>query len=256
MDAQEWNALVSSVTDRMLEHVRAFGTPLVSDDGRDARQHGTGSFMERDDDVIVLTCEHVVRHAAVRFRLNGQDSGLDPNPEWVADCHPVDAAFQRVPRQAWTGRENDARAIPPVRIAARHAPRSPEEMMFFRGYAGENAHYAFGVHQVNASGYCTQVVRDSGDDEIFELFWEPIQTQFTQGTSPAQRSETRYDDAQGMSGSLVWNTRYLEITRAGGTWTPEDAVVTGLLRRWDQKTKTLLAWRVEHLQAWLASKGV
>jgi hypothetical protein len=34
-------------------------------------------------------------------------------------------------------------------------------------------------------------------------------------------------------------------------WRPEDAAVTGLLRRYDASTGTLLAWRVEHLLAWL-----
>ncbi|MBA8845725.1 hypothetical protein FHW02_003811 [Ochrobactrum sp. RH1CCR137] len=58
-------------------------------------------------------------------------------------------------------------------------------------------------------------------------------------------------DSGGFSGSLVWNTRYLECVSAGREWKPEQAVVTGLLRRWDTSTKTLLAWRVEHLRAWL-----
>jgi hypothetical protein len=43
----------------------------------------------------------------------------------------------------------------------------------------------------------------------------------------------------------------LEVQAAGGQWTPDDAVVTGLLRRWDTGTKTLLVFRVEHLRAFL-----
>ncbi len=256
MDPAEWKLIVSTVTDRMNDHVRAFGTPLVSDDGRIAYQHGSGNYLERDRKIVLLTCEHVVRGEAVRFRFNGKDAGLEPSSEWVADSHPVDAAFQIVPAASWGYHDNEARAIAPCRIARKHDPHCQEELMFFRGYAGENARYAFSVHQVNASGYCTQEVQESGDDELFELFWEPLHTQFTLGTLSALRSETRYDNAEGFSGSLVWNTRYLEVTGAGGVWTPEDAVVTGLLRRWDQKTKTLLAWRAEHLQAWLTSKGV
>lgn len=54
-----------------------------------------------------------------------------------------------------------------------------------------------------------------------------------------------------MSGSLVWNTRYLETRESGRNWSPDDAVVTGLLRRWDEKTKTLLVYRVEHVRTWL-----
>jgi hypothetical protein len=65
------------------------------------------------------------------------------------------------------------------------------------------------------------------------------------------RSEIKFDNAEGFSGSLVWNTRYLEALAAGRNWTPNDAVVTGLVRRWDTATKTLLIYRVEHVRAWL-----
>ena len=71
-----------------------------------------------------------------------------------------------------------------------------------------------------------------------------------------QNTETlKFENACGFSGSLVWNTRYLEVTRQNLEWSPEDAVVTGLLRRWDQETKTLLVWRVEHLRMWLDAKA-
>ena len=104
-------------------------------------------------------------------------------------------------------------------------------------------------------GYCTQEKKGTGDAQIFELFWEPEHTQVTSGTSAAARDEVKWADARGFSGSLVWNTRYLEFTGQGLAWSPEDAVVSGLLRRWDEDTKTLLAWRVEHLKTWLTVKG-
>ena len=60
-----------------------------------------------------------------------------------------------------------------------------------------------------------------------------------------------------MSGSLVWNTKFLEVTQTGETWDPErHAVVTGMLRRWDQDTSSLLVWRVEHLLNWLGKLGL
>lgn len=49
--------------------------------------------------------------------------------------------------------------------------------------------------------------------------------------------------------------RNVEVTRQNAQWTQEDAIVTGLLRRWDESTRTRLAWRVEHLRAWLEARG-
>ena len=65
------------------------------------------------------------------------------------------------------------------------------------------------------------------------MFWDPSKTQHTAATSQEAREAVKFSDPRGLSGSLVWNTRYLEVTQAGGTWTPNKAVVTGLLRRWD-----------------------
>lgn len=145
--------------------------------------------------------------------------------------------------------------IPWTRFAAAHSVVEQAELLFFRGYAGENAHYAFGIHQTSGSGYCTQEKKDTGDSQIFELFWEPEHTRFTSGTSSDLRAEMKFENARGFSGSLVWNARYLEVSRRNLAWSPDDAVVTGLLRRWDQDTQTLHVWRVEHLRAWLDARA-
>jgi hypothetical protein len=124
-------------------------------------------------------------------------------------------------------------------------------LIFFRGFVGENAHYGFGVHQTDGSAYCSQEKENTGDEKFFEIFWEPENMQFTAATDDETRAKVKYGCPKGLSGSLVWNTRYLETTSTGAKWTPNHAVVTGLLRRWDKDTKTLLVWRVEHLLAWL-----
>jgi hypothetical protein len=140
------------------------------------------------------------------------------------------------------------------RFPARHRIADRAELLFFLGFAGENAHYGFDVHEANGSGYCTQEVANSGDDDIFELFWQPQVIQATNGTAAeARRAAIKWDNPAGFSGSPAWNTRYLEV--GGDRWRPEDAVVTGLLRRWDPETKTLLVWRVQHLLAWLQARA-
>ena len=112
------------------------------------------------------------------------------------------------------------------------------------------------MHQTNGTGYCSQEKANTGDKEIFELFWEPDKTEVSSQTLPEASAEMKFEVAGGFSGSLVWNTRYLEVSRQGCQWSPEDAVVTGLLRRWDQDTKTLLVWRVEHLRSWIETNAL
>jgi hypothetical protein len=134
----------------------------------------------------------------------------------------------------------------------KHGLTDPAELLFFRGYTGENAHYGFNVLEANSQCYCSQErLVNPPDASIFEILWEPDKTEFTEGTSAESRANIKFENPEGFSGSLVWNTRYLERTMAGEAWQPEDAIVTGLLRRFDPETKTLLALRAEHPRDWI-----
>ncbi|MER9387797.1 hypothetical protein [Mesorhizobium sp. M0435] len=186
----------------------------------------------------------------MHYRFAGSDSVFEHQGPWTMDPPPRDVAFAPIEYPAWRACQHQAAAIPYSRFALAHQIVEPAELLFFRGYAGENAHHGFGVHDTSGSGYCTHEKKGTGDDHIFELIWEPENTQFTASVSPEARKAMKFTDARGFSGSLVWNTRYLEVSRHR-QWTSQDAVVTGFLRRWDQESKTLLAWRVEHLRAWL-----
>lgn len=55
----------------------------------------------------------------------------------------------------------------------------------------------------------------------------------------------------GMSGSLVWNTRYREVTEKGAQWTPADLRVTGLVWAHTSKAGGFVATPVQHLLEFL-----
>lgn len=251
MTSIQWREICDQVTNSMLVYTRPFVTPLGTETDRTVRLVGTGSYVCRHKYRLLLTCEHVAIEQPMHYRFNGSDDVFEHRGSWTMDKHPVDAAFAMLSDPAWQACAHLAQAVPYSRFAQKHAPCNQAELLFFRGYAGENAHYAFGVHQTNGTGYCTQEKANTGDEEIFELFWEPDKTQISSQTLSEASAEMKFEVAGGFSGSLVWNTRYLEVSGQGQQWSPEDAVVTGLLRRWDEDTKTLLVWRVEHLRSWI-----
>jgi hypothetical protein len=117
--------------------------------------------------------------------------------------------------------------------------------------AGENAYIsAFGA-DVTLTAYCSQEKEGTGDAHIFEVLLSPRNATVTTGTDAAVRGRFKYDDPAVFSGSLIWNTRFVELGCNISNWSPSDAVITGLLRRYDSDTGTLLVWRVEHLLTWL-----
>ncbi|RRN64700.1 hypothetical protein [Caulobacter sp. 602-1] len=249
LTAQEWQVISSQVTDAMNVHVKPFVAPISASMGAGGRHVGTGTYVTQGGRRTLLSCEHVLavgRH----YRFSGSEKVWGHQAEWSYD-KALDVAFLDVPDEPWDAFPHDAQAVPYQRFAERHHTIGNEEILFFRGYAGENSQFLVDTLEANASGYGTQEVRDTGDGDHFEIFWEPTSTRLTAGTSEEARQRVKYRDPHGFSGSLVWNTRYCEVTRAGETWAPAEAVVVGMVQQWLPGAKRLRVLRVEHVRNWL-----
>jgi len=168
MTPEEWKQCYAKVTDEMLAYTKPFATPLSSEPSDDVKLVGSGSYISSDEQRFLLTCEHVARINPIHYRFSGCDNVFACR-SWNMEKHPVDAAITNCVRNATT---HNAVAVPYKKLSSKHQLHQPEELLFFRGYSGENAHYGFGIHQANGSGYCSQEMANSGDDLIFEMFWE------------------------------------------------------------------------------------
>ena len=62
----------------------------------------------------------------------------------------MDAAASLVPEDVWTFRSHEASCVPYERFADRHQVVDRAEILFFRGYAGENVRY-MGRHEANGN---------------------------------------------------------------------------------------------------------
>lgn len=260
MTPDDWARICSDVADAMTAHTRPFVTPLTYSSDTGVHLVGSGSFVIFEGRRILLTCEHVRAKGGVDYLLYGSEDDIPKHPgPWKEDGgSSLDVAVAGMSDPLWNATRHSAMLVPYERFAAKHQPVHKEELLFFRGFAGENARYAFGVHEANGTGYCSQQkqVSDVPDPSVFEIFWQPQETKIALRANDEARRAIKFDAPGGFSGSLVWNTRYLECRKSGRAWTPESAVVTGLLRRWDPGTKTLLVWRVENLRDWLEGGAV
>jgi hypothetical protein len=245
-----WAAASHTITDRMKVFTRPYVTILAGGDGDKPPEIGTGTFIEKSG-IRLLTCEHVAKFKPSAYYIDGNGSTkLDPGT-WCVEPDPaMDVAFAPMSTAEWGRISGSAQPLPMSKFAQRHHP-AERELLFFRGIGGENAYVSgFGAHAI-LTGYCSQEKLGTGDGNIFEVLWKPGETTVTSGTDSEVRARFKHDNPGGFSGSLVWNTRFVELGCDFSTWSPEEAVVTGLLRRWDKDTCTLLVWRVEHLLGWL-----
>jgi len=251
MKPEEWKRLASGVTDRMKEYTRPCVTAMRTSNQYGVHLLGTGSYVTAKGRRLLTTCEHVIRaKTAVEHQFWGADQIFQVPDPFVCD-QLLDTAFAAIRETAWNAVEHAAWTIDLREFAPKHQPVD-RELLFFRGFAGENARYGFGVHEANATGYCSQ--EPPGPPiapELFEMRWVPKRIEFTEQTSDEMKAKMLHNDPRGFSGSLVWNTRFVELSSAGKAWRPEDAVITGLLCRYIEERETLAALRVEHLRGWL-----
>ena len=257
MTPEKWDALSELVTEAMKVEIRPFVTPLIHEALSEPTRIGTASYVDMGSGnsmgATLITCEHFARYQHQKHLPLGRQRPIALSGTTCSDRDPRDVASILVNNQSWQKQKSKARAIPWSRFAQKHAPVA-DELLFFYGLSGENSYLGYDQFSKIMSGYGTQEKRGTGDANIFELFWEPENTRITPQTGLNIKEEVKYNDAGGYSGSLVWNTRFVEGGCDINRWSPANAEVTGLLRRWDTTTRTLLVWRIEHLRAWLAAR--
>jgi hypothetical protein len=242
----KWEAMCDCVADQMKVFTRPYVNILAGE-----IDLGTGTFIEKDG-VQILTCEHVARLNPAAHYIDAAGSVQLHPGTWRTEPDPnKEVALAPVPETEWKRVSGRARPLSTSKFAPRYATVK-DELFFFRGIAGENVNYVgnFGVDAI-ISGYCSQEKHGTGNSEILEILWKAGHATVTSGTDDTVRTRFRNDDPRGFSGSLVWNTRFVELGCDLSVWTPDKALVTGLLRRFDERTETLLVWRIEHLLQWL-----
>lgn len=242
MTKDEWDSCCSSVVDKMLAYVRPFVAPLSNETEHDVRLIGTGTFVDGAAGATILTCEHVVREGPLNYRPFGDDKVFAYRGDWITRRDPVDAAWTSSPITL------PKMMVHSDQIATKHHLVRPEELLFFFGYSGENSTYAFDTHNTNGCGYLTQMnqnaVSESGD---IELLWPNGEQKWSDKTTDEARNSIRFNDPAGFSGSLVWNTRFLEAGADLGKWEPKMARATAVLKRFVPEDNVLLATPIEAL---------
>ena len=238
-----------------------FVTPLVGSDADGPIPVGTGGYVEFSGRKLVLTNDHVVRDGQGRLthKFYDSESYFKFPKAFATVMFPMDLAASPVDL-TWNATAHSAMTFPEHRMALAHAPVKGE-FLFLMGFAGSRAYYSPSLEVIvtNGTPYLTQefdpqaeerkIICEQYDPAFhFAMPWEPEQVEIVdcEGTAVPL-------NANGFSGSLVWNTRYIEYTTAQKPWDPNVAQLTGVVWGWPQQDRILLATRIEHVRTFLAS---
>ncbi|MCW8281568.1 hypothetical protein K7A42_11760 [Agrobacterium sp. InxBP2] len=248
---QLWKQQVDLLTDIMNKWIAPCVTPLTASNEHSVNYKGTGTFVSLDDKIFVLTARHVADEHADDILFHGSDQPVKLPDQYIRAPGSLDSAILPIPAELWQGMEHEAQAIQFEWFAGKFDP-FPQEVYFFRGYAGENAQYAFDINQTSATGYCTQINADFTDDtRFFYLLCRPSEIEFTSGTSDEAQENMKKEKANGFSGSLVWETGLSKAMAENRQWKAEDAKIVGQVVNWDQNNYQLVVRRIEDVNKWL-----
>jgi hypothetical protein len=253
---EEWERQVARVDAAMREYTKPFVTPisrvLNDEKGEHGKLEGTGTYVQFSGRRFLLTNEHVAealgKHPLAHQFLNCDDVFRTTNP-FLSVSLPFDVAISSIDQAAWVHSPHNALAIYEEKWAVAHgAPKG--EIFFFKGYAGEHSDFHFNHLISNATSYATQEVRLPEDDPRFDSRFH-FALDYRPDRAIALEKNRGLPDPHGFSGSLVWNTRFVDVSTARKDWSPHCAVLTGLVWGWPSNAACLVATRAEHVRSCL-----
>ncbi|MGL5995663.1 MAG: hypothetical protein ACRC1I_03935 [Pseudomonas proteolytica] len=220
--------------------------------------HGTGSFIYLDEVRLMLTCEHVAsveQGTMLGMTQFGASHAISIPGAFSSDKYPIDIAVNHIPDKNWDRVPHMAKCVDIGMIARRHEPVDGEYLYIY-GFPGDDAAVGFGQHHhrglavfSHERDFSTVLIDEEPkpiDKYHFLIPYNPEHAVLLDGKNPL------LPKPPGMSGSLVWNTRYVEVTSQGKEWRPEDSRVTGVVWGHSSKASVLVATKIEFLRYFLS----
>lgn len=269
MNTHDWDAIAFETKERMKLFVQPFVTPITRSDSPDygwAWGSGTYAWVESARGAFLFTNEHV---AAV---AEGETLSHLPRPgaEYEAIAVPFNAwrepiEFACAPVDL--SRLSDERdCLDPDQFDATFDP-VPHELLFFIGFPGTTLGrwdpmsegrvlYSWG-NELSIAGFpvVCQAIHDPVDSppERYDRAYHVLIHYPAAARQAPEGPEIELRNPRGISGSLLWDTKRVACLSAGVNWQPEFARVCGIIWAAGEQSPFLIATRIEHLHACVAS---
>lgn len=249
MNSEEWDTITIKVLSELRDHLQYFVTPISKVIEEDyGRHHGSGSYFRTDGSIFLITNEHVgkaLEKGSLAHQFVNSDQVVRLTNQIVAERYPIDVAISKIKPSIWNKYHKDSKAIPINKFATKHDPVQGE-LLFIIGYSGDRSKFYYGTLLTNGVPYVTQETvfpYDIGDPTFhFALDYKPDRAIYADNNAPVLPTPP------GFSGSLVWNSRYVECLKDKREWSPQEACVTGIIWGWPSSDACLLATKVEYLK--------
>lgn len=266
MDSEEWAKYCAKVTQDMTDFVQRFAAPIsMSEEEGFGTAFGSGTYFKGSNDTWILTAEHVVADVPTGGRLahlprdGGDYNAAFGKPE-VAKW-PIDAAGLPIyPDERFLPPSD--RVLGPWAIADEYSPVK-EELLYIYGFPGYNVERndpllrdklvvsRFGHLIIKGMPFVTQAFPPT--KAVPAINFNPtyhVAVHYPQaGTSVATGDLAPLPNAAGISGSALWDTKFVACATQGIPWSPHLARVCGIVWAVLDDPEVIFATKIEHVRA-------
>lgn len=234
----------------MTEFLRPRRAPVFEHRGDYGVGWGSGSFLALGQEIGILTNEHVAnvrsRDVQLASQLSDQDEIWCIRGNHVEHPYPLDLSLLPVDKVQWS-KDHGSLAVETERIALAHDP-GEGEVLAISGFAGKRVQFVWGELHSEATCYLANEADLPAEDPRFDERYH-----FGLAYHPDLASDVIGKKGlpvpDGMSGSAVWDTRFVAARAAGVDWVPDMARVTGVVWVWPSEHGCLVATRAEYVRS-------
>lgn len=237
---------VLRVGQAMRDHTAQFITPVCRSPVHTlAEVEGSGTYLELRGHSYILTNEHVahaqLRYALAHFLNDGELAAAVVHP-FRSVTAPEDIAVASIDADLLTN--STKRGVPAAQIDPVFQP-AEGEILFIHGYPGVQGH----ISALNQGALARTFPFASDANTLPPGFDSNLHFAITypiQGVRDYQGREARLPVPGGMSGSLVWDTKFVALS--GAEWDPSKAKACGLIWAWDVMHERLIGTKIEYVR--------
>lgn len=246
-----WPESCEDVLRRMYDAVSRFTVPISISLSDSVGKHlGTGSFVDLGGIKALLSCEHVLGKRQTNdlaHRVLGLDRYVVVSEPAAYILEPIDVGVAAVSTVLWDEYGRKSEAVPENRLAVIH-DAVPGELFFVFGFAEKNSRFICDTLEVDGTAYLCQEARMPSHKRLDPQIHFALQ--YNRDLATKSFGEHALPAPPGMSGSFVWNTRFVECSLEKQEWMPGYADVAGVVWFWSEDD-AIVATRVEYVRSFL-----
>jgi hypothetical protein len=217
---------------------------------KEGKVEGTGVILDLGGEVLLVTAEHVVSQIEQKGYQGLAFSNGDTKPytkvlvPFMRD-RLIDISYAKITRPK---QPDSDRLACPENLIATSSREGEKDLLFIYGFPGKDSEFWTLLGGIRSKTTTYAAYASDSDWPHFDRAVHIAMYYSPKGCVGIDGKSEDLHTPDGLSGSPLWN---IPRNEQMGTWMPEYARIVGIVQRWDQVGRCLIATRIEQILPFL-----